>query len=241
DKDRPEMPEEEDVRERHEDDFLDERPPQRAHGLLDELRTVIERNDAHTRWEARLDLADPGFDAGDDLVGVDIGSCHHHAAHRFVRALDQRSHSERIADPNVCNLLNKYGHTAALANHDVLNVIHRLNETDAADDRPGAVRFDDIASDVRIASANRFDHFAEREAIGPEPVRIEIDLVLLDGSADGCHLGHTGDGIQLVPDEPVLQASQLAERQPIALDRVPEDVPDAGGIRTECRGDACRQ
>ena len=43
------------------------------------------------------------------------------------------------------------------------------------------------------------------------------------------------DGIELVPDEPVLQGSELAERMRRALDRVPEHVTDAGRVWSERR------
>ena len=46
DQDRAEVHQEDDVRERHEDDFFDERGPQRADGAVDQLRAVVEGHDA---------------------------------------------------------------------------------------------------------------------------------------------------------------------------------------------------
>ena len=40
---------------------------------------------------------------------------------------------------------------------------------------------------------------------------VHVDLVLLDVAAHGRDFGHTWHGIELVPDEPVLQAAEIAE------------------------------
>src|SRR4029453_4547453 len=61
------------------------------------------------------------------------------------------------------------------------------------------------------------------------------DLVLLHPSADGSDLGHTGDRVELIPDEPVLRGPQLAQGMHRPLDGLPEDVADAGPVRTERR------
>ena len=45
DEDRPEVHQEDDVRQRHEHDFFDERPSKRVSRLLDQRRPVVERHD----------------------------------------------------------------------------------------------------------------------------------------------------------------------------------------------------
>ena len=87
----------------------------------------------------------------------------------------------------------------------------------------------------RLLSRTADDDGAERQVVGAQPVRIDVDLVLLDIAADRGDLGDAGDGVELVADEPVLERAQLAQRLRRALDRVPEDVPDAGGVRAERR------
>ena len=63
-------------------------------------------------------------------------------------------------------------------------------------------------------------------------------MILLDEAADRRDFGHARDGIELIANEPVLQAAQVAQRQRGTLERVPEDVSNARGVRAKCRRDA---
>jgi hypothetical protein len=90
---------------------------------------------------------------------------------------------------------------------------------------------------LRITSSTT----AERQLEGPKPVRVHVDLVLADHAPDARHLGHAGNGVELVADEPVLERAQLAQGVALALDRVPEDMPHAGGVRAEGRHHPRRQ
>ncbi len=49
DQDRPEVHQEDDVRERHEDDLFDQRRAQRVDGLFDQVGAIVERHDAARR------------------------------------------------------------------------------------------------------------------------------------------------------------------------------------------------
>ena len=77
-----------------------------------------------------------------------------------------------------------------------------------------------------------------RDAIGAQPVGIDVDLVLAHHAADARHLGHARHGVELVADEPVLDRAQIPQRVAPALDGVPEDVADARRVRPERRHDA---
>ena len=76
---------------------------------------------------------------------------------------------------------------------------------------------------------------------GPQSIRIDVDLILLDESADRRHFGDPGHRIQLVADEPVLEGPQLAQRMARALHGVPEDMADAGGVGAQRRRHTRRQ
>ncbi len=78
---------------------------------------------------------------------------------------------------------------------------------------------------------------AQRDAIGSQPIRIEHDLVLTHGAAHGGDLGHVGDGLELVLEEPILQRPQLRNVMfARAIDeRVFIDPANAGGIGPERR------
>lgn len=60
-------------------------------------------------------------------------------------------------------------------------------------------------------------------------------------SADGGDFRHARYGVELIADEPVLEAPQFAQRVGRTLDRVPEHVAHARGIGSERGRDALRQ
>ena len=51
----------------------------------------------------------------------------------------------------------------------------------------------------------------KRQVVGPEAVRIDVHLVLLDMATDGGHLRDARHGIELIADEPVLQRAEITE------------------------------
>ena len=97
------------------------------------------------------------------------------------------------------------------ADDDSLDVVDGRDQPDAAHDQPGAVRLEHVAADIQVAGADGRHHRAERQVVGPETVRIDVDLVLLDIAADGGDFRDARHGIELIADEPVLQRAQIAE------------------------------
>ena len=69
--------------------------------------------------------------------------------------------------------------------------------------------------------------------LSPHLHGIDVDLVLFDVPTDRGDFGHALDRVELVPDVPVLDASQLGEIEALAFDRVPEDLAQRGGVRTQ--------
>src|SRR2546425_9641149 len=131
---------------------------------------------------------------------------------------------------------------AVLGSDDhLLQIPRALHEAESAHDRPGPARFDDVAADVAVAPHDGVDDGGERDAVGAEAVRVDVDLVLAHRAADARDLGHARHRVQLVADEPVLERPEVAKRDSLALHRVPEDVADPRRVGTERRHDATRQ
>jgi len=97
------------------------------------------------------------------------------------------------------------------ADDDSLDVVDGRDQSDASNDQPGAVRLEHIAADIQIARTDGRYHRAERQVVGPQPIRIDIHLVLLDVATDGGHLRDARHGIELIADEPVLQRPEITE------------------------------
>ena len=99
----------------------------------------------------------------------------------------------------------------------------------------------DPAADRRVRPRDGRVDLAEADAVGPELVRVEVDLVLLRGAADGGDLGDARHAVELVADVPVLERPQLAEVLAPPLDGVPEDLADGRGVGGEVGDHALRQ
>ncbi len=76
------------MRERDQDDLFDQRMSKCIDSGLDQLRTVVERNDVNTGRQARLDLLDLLLYAVDDVFGILARSCHDDATDRLGAVLD---------------------------------------------------------------------------------------------------------------------------------------------------------
>ena len=193
------------------------------------------------RRQPGLERRDLLLDPLDDVDGADPVARDHDAPDRLFRAFDQGTGPEGIADLHLGDLADEDRHAVLGADDDLLDIAQALDEPQAADDRPGAARLDDIAADVAVAPHHRVDDGGERDAEGAQAVRVDVDLILPDDAPDARHLGDAWHGVELIADEPVLERPQVPERVALPLDRVPEDVADAGGVRAERRHDARRQ
>ena len=174
----------------------------------------------------------------DDVLRVDAGARDDDAADGFLRPLHERGDAKRVADLHVRHLLDVDRHAVGGADDDLLDVVDRRDQPDAAHDQPGAVRLEHVAADIEVAVADGRHHRAERQVVGPQAIRIDVDLVLLHVAADRRDFRDARNGVELVADEPVLQRAQFAQRMRRTLDRVPEHVADAGRVRAERRRDA---
>ena len=123
DQDRPDVHQKDDVRQRHEHDFFDQRPPQRAGCLLDQQRAVIERDNLDALGQAGLNLGDPRLDRVDHRLGVDARARDDHAADGFAAALDERRDAEGVADLHVGDLFDVDRRPVRGADDDLLDVL----------------------------------------------------------------------------------------------------------------------
>ncbi len=92
-----------------------------------------------------------------------------------------------------------------------------------------------------IMSCTCLVDFRQRDAVRPQLVGVDVDLILLDEAAGAGHLGDSLDGLQLVADIPVLKRPQLTGIGAGSFQRIPVNLPQGRGIRPEHRHDARRQ
>ena len=161
DQDRAEVHQEDHVRQRDERDLLDQRRPQRADRLLDQVRAVVERHDRDARRQAWCNLRDARFDGIDDNLRVDAGPRDDDAADGFLCPLHERGDPEGVADLDVRHLLDVDRHAVRAADDDPLDVVDGRDQADAAHDQPGAVRLEHVAANIQVAGADGRHHRAQ--------------------------------------------------------------------------------
>src|SRR5258708_28165811 len=115
-------------------------------GALNQLRTIIERNDAYTIWQARLQRADLLLDGIDYLQCVYAVARDHHAADSFLPVFVESAGAERVTKLYVSNVLDVNRDSIRRSENDVLYISGRLNQSDTAHHRPLAGLLDHIAA-----------------------------------------------------------------------------------------------
>ena len=115
-----------------------------------------------------------------------LAVAHQRPRRRPPRAPALSSAPRRNSGPSwtVATLRDEDRRAALLADDDVLDVLDALDEADAADEELEAVLLDDLGADVDVALADRLVDLGQRDAVGAELVRVDVDLVLLDEAAD---------------------------------------------------------
>src|SRR5436305_833512 len=81
---------------------------------------------------------------------------------------------------------------------DLLDVTAPPNHVLAAGD------FEEPPADLAVGAANRVGDVGEAQLVSDELVGVDRDLVLLDEPADRGDLGHAGNRLELIAQEPVL-------------------------------------
>ena len=205
------MPEEDDVRERDEEDFLGERVLECVDRPLDEFGAVVEGLDGHAWREARLDLANLLLHAVDGRERVLAVAHHDDAADHFAPVHVERAAPEVAADLHGGDVFEVNGNAAALHQHDVLQVLQRLHKTQPAHDKLHAVLLDDLAADVEVARADGVHHVLQRDLARAHLERADFNLILPHEAADARNFRDALHRVELIADEPVLEGAELAK------------------------------
>ena len=232
-----EVPEEEHVRQRDQNDLFNQRVAQRVHRMIDENAAVIEGNDRYARRKPRLNLADLLLDGFDDLARIGSVADDDDSADGFLAVLVENAAPELGTKLNAGHVADRDRRAVVGAERNLFNVLQAANQADAAHDVLRVARLNHLGADVVVAALHRGDHILERDVVGAHLDGIEIDLVLLDEAADAGNLGDSGHGVELIFDEPILNRVQRAAVIR-TLDGVPEDLANSGCIRTHHRRNA---
>ncbi len=200
------VPEKKQDHQGHGDHHLHQGGLQVADGPLDQVGAVVDRHDLDAGRQARLDLPDLGLDPVDDLQGV-FSLAHDHDPGNHLPFPVQvgdpppdvrpQGHFTDVLDPD-------RGAGLAGRQDDVFEILQGPGVAPAADHVFGAAEFDQPPAHLHVALAHRLGHPVDGEAIGLEPVGVNVHLVLLLETAHRGHLGHPGHRLQVETQIPVL-------------------------------------
>ena len=233
---RAQVPQEEHADQRDDDELLEQLERQVVDRALDQRAAVVGGDDLHALRQARLQLGQARLHRLDRRLRVLARAQHDHAAGHLALAVELgdaaahlRAHLQRG------DITQPHGDAAARGQRDVAEVVQRLQVAAGAHHVFDFGQFEHRAAALLVAGQQRAAHLLVGDAVGDQLVRIEHHLVLAHHAADAGDLGHVGQALQFVLQEPVLQRAQL--RQVVASraidQRVLEDPADAGGIGAE--------
>ncbi len=237
---RAQVEQEEDDHQRHHDPLLEQRLPQRADGAVDQPGAVVGHLHGDPRRQAGPELLDPGLDPVDDVEGVLAVAHHHDAAHRLAVAVPlQQAAPDVRAEAHLANVAQQHRHAVGAAGADghLLQVGEPLHVAAAAHVVLALRHLHHPAAHVVVGVADARDHLVERDAVGPQPDRVDRHLVLLLVAAHAGHLGHPRHAPQRVAQREVLEGAQLVEvvlPAPVHQ-RVLEHPAHPGGVGAERR------
>ena len=238
------MEQEEQDDQRDDDQLFNQRVLQRGDALADEPRPVVGRNDLHPFRQGRFQLGDARPDRVDHVERIRARARDDDSAHRFALTVEVRK-SPPLRRPHAhrADVAQQHRRPHVRAQHDLLQVLGRFDVAAAAHVVLGSTDFQDPTTHVRVRHADHVHDSAERDVERRQPVRVEIDLILLHEPADARDLCHARHRLKRVTDVPVLDRLELLQRRVSGLvdQRVFEHPADAGSVRAEDRCHASRQ
>src|SRR5947208_7208684 len=182
---RADVPEKNQTNQRDDDAFFDQLLTQCGDGAANQVAAIVNRHDAHTGRQRRLDLFNFLFYGVDDVERVLAVTHHHDAANDFAAPIEFGHAAPDVAAMvDVSNILQVNRRAVFDFENDVLDVLNLFDVAATADVVLGRGDLENLAAHVGVTHLDRVDHVAERDVVSDESVWIEIDLVLLYESAD---------------------------------------------------------
>ena len=166
---------------------------------------------------------------------------HYHAADRLRPAFVKRTPAQGWSHCHRSDIFNAHRDIVHFPHDGAFNILDTLNQTQTANHILGPVYFDCSGTDIDIRHLHGIVQVAQSDPVRLKSIRVGIDLVLLHESAYRRHLGHAIGRGQSISHRPVLNRTQfmkvpspgyVAVGVP-ALQRVPEDLPQGGSVRSQ--------
>jgi len=207
---RPDIAQEEDQHDKHDQGALDQVADDGRYVAVHQFRAVQVGLDAHPFGQHLLHLLDPFLQLLGD--GVGIGALQHHGDTADTLALAIFRHgAEALGRPetDLSDVADMHRDAAPVGDDDPFDVTQFLNHTFRTD-VIGPVDLLNVASSrVLVVLAQGFEDLADGEVHGVEHIGIDRHLILLEVASEAVDLDDARDAGQLALDDPVLDRAQL--------------------------------
>ena len=230
----PDVQQEDDAHQRHDQAFFEQRRIERGDGTVDQLRPVVDRHDLRSFGQRRQNLLDPVFDVVDDGQRIGAEALQRDAACRFAVAVEFGDAAPFIARKfNAGHVLKQHRGAAVRLHDDIFDVVDAFEVAATAHHELVFGKFQRAPADVHVAAANDVADFCQRNTERAQAARIDDDVVLLDEAADARNFGHALGLGEAEANVPILQRAQIRKRLVLTKHRVLIDPADAGGVGSE--------
>ena len=194
------VPQEQGTDQRDDDKLFQQLMAEVVDGAVDKLAAVVGGDHFNPFRQAALQRRQLRFDRRDHFAGVLAGAQDHHAAGHFAFAVklgDTAAHFRADLHPRDVAEIDR--HTVVTGfQHDVFEVVERLQVAAGAHHIFGFRQFDGRAARLLVRRIQRRFHLAEADAVLGQLHRVDNNLVLLDHAAHRRHFRDVRDGFQLI-------------------------------------------
>ena len=212
-------------------------------GDVDQVAAVVNALDTDTRrqYVGAVDLLDFGLDALDRRHAL-LAAAHQHDAlyDVVVIVLPGDAEARQVSDRHGRDVADPYRHAVRGRDHGVADLVHRMDQRDAAHDRRLWPEIDGLSADVDVAVVEDLQHLRQGQAVGYQPVEIDRDLIRLCLSAPAIDVDDPRHRLEAAFEDPILNRLQIRRRiagwaqHPISVDfanRTPRRDLRQGTIR----------
>ena len=124
---------------------------------------------------------------------------------------DGGSMTHRGTDLHIRHVADIHGDTPDFLDHDILDVLDRLDQANAAHDVLFRAFLQDIAAGVRIVLGHGIEDIVQRQVVLSQQPRFHHDLILFDEPAHGIDVDDILKALHHRPDDPIHECPPLHE------------------------------
>ena len=231
-----EMPQEEQYDEDDGDDDFDERIAGVCDGAPNQLRAIVDGHRLDARRHARGNVRQSRLHPLDDFQGIAAVAHDDNAGDDLSRAVEVRGAAPDVrTEHDLTDIPDADRRAILTCKNDALDVPGRLGVTAPANHVLGPGRLEQACADLTVAGTHRIRHAGDRDPVGAQAIRIDVDLILLSEPAERCDLGHARNRFQVILEIPVLVRAQLRQTVParFVLQDVLKNPAQTGRIGTD--------